>query len=113
MYFSRFLISESAQSYTYMKRPGDERARTWERVSRAEEGGAKVLREAEQVRKNVAIPVQQAWSGGYKRACEVGGAVFVPMALTPFGGWHREDKDSAESWTRRTTHTGDHVWQAY
>ena len=31
------------------------------------------------------------------------------MALTPYGGWHREDKDSAESWTRRTTHTGDSV----
>ena len=33
----------------------------------------------------------------------------MPMALTPYGGWHREDKDSAESWTRRTTHTGDSV----
>ena len=39
----------------------------------------------------------------------VGGAVFVPMAMTPYGGWHREDKDLAESWTRRTTHTGDNV----
>ena len=28
------------------------------------------------------------------------------MALTPYGGWHKE-KGSAESWTRRTTHTGD------
>ena len=33
----------------------------------------------------------------------------MPMAMTPYGGWHREDKDSAESWTRRTTHTGDDV----
>ena len=33
----------------------------------------------------------------------------MPMALTPYGGWHREDKDSAKSWTRRTTHTGDSV----
>ena len=33
----------------------------------------------------------------------------MPMAMTPYGGWHREDKDSAESWTRRTTHTGDNV----
>ena len=30
----------------------------------------------------------------------------MPMALTPYGGWHKE-KGSAESWTRRTTHTGD------
>ena len=66
-------------------------------------------REAEEERQSAATLVQQAWSGGYKRACEVGGAVFVPMALTPYGGWHREDKDSAESWTRRTTHTGDNV----
>ena len=34
----------------------------------------------------------------------------MPMALTPYGGWHKEGKDSAEeSWTRRTTHTGDNV----
>ena len=40
----------------------------------------------------------------------LGGAVFVPMALTPYGRWHKEGKDSAEeSWTRRTTHTGDNV----
>ena len=66
-------------------------------------------RAAEEVRQRAATLIQQAWSGGYKRACEVGGAVFVPMAMTPYGGWHREDKDSAESWTRRTTHTGDNV----
>ena len=30
-------------------------------------------------------------------------------ALTRYGGWHWEDKDSAESWTRklRTTHTSN------
>ena len=33
----------------------------------------------------------------------------MAMALTPYGGWHGERKDSAESWTRRTTHTGDDV----
>ena len=32
----------------------------------------------------------------------------MAMALTPYGGWHGE-KNSAESWTRRTTHTGDEV----
>ena len=42
------------------------------------------------------------WSATLFTTCEVGGAVSVPMALTPYGGWHREDKDSAESWTRRT-----------
>ena len=31
------------------------------------------------------------------------------MALTPCGGWHKEDKDLAESWARKTTHTGDGV----
>ena len=30
----------------------------------------------------------------------------MPMALTPYGGRHQEDKDLAESWTRKTTHTG-------
>ena len=54
-------------------------------------------------------PVMAVHSAGYKRACEVGGAIFVPMALTPYVGWHQEDKDLAESWTRKTTHTGDGV----
>jgi hypothetical protein len=85
------------------------RADTWERVRRAEEDGTMSRREAEEERQKAATLVQQAWSGGYKRACEVGGAIFVVMALTPYGGWHRERKDSAESWTRRTTHTGDDV----
>ena len=86
-------------------------ADTWERVRRTVEDGAMGRREAEEERQSAAALVQQAWSRGYKRACEVGGAVFVPMALTPYGGWHREDKDSAESWTRylRTTQTGDYV----
>ena len=57
--------------------------------------------------------VQQAWSGGYKykRTCEVslGGAIFMAMALTPYGRWHGEKKDSAESWTRRNTLTGEDV----
>ena len=66
-------------------------------------------REAQEARQGAATLAQQAWSGGYKRACEVGGAIFVPMALTPYGGWHKEDKDLAESWTRKTTHTGDGV----
>ena len=63
-------------------------------------------REAEEERQKAATLIQQAWSGGYKRACEVGGAIFMPMALTPYGGWHQE-----KSWTRkiRTTHTGDNV----
>ena len=76
------------------------RADTWERVRRAVEDRTMGRREAEEERHRAATLVQQAWSGGYKRACEVGGAVFVPMALTLYGGWHREDKDSAESWTR-------------
>ena len=45
-------------------------------------------REAEEERQKAATLVQQEWSGGHKRACAIGGAVFVPMALTPYGGWH-------------------------
>ena len=69
-------------------------------------------REAEEERQKAATLVQQAWSRGYKRACEVGGAIFVAMVLKPYGGWHGR-KDSAESWTRRTTHTGDDVGYYY
>ena len=86
-----------------------ERADTWERVRRALEDGTMGRREAEDERQRAATLVQQAWSGGYKHACEVGGAIFVPMALTPYGGWHREGKDSEESWASRTTHTGDYA----
>ena len=41
-------------------------------------------REAEEERQKAATLVQQAWSGDYKRACEVGGVIFVAMALTPY-----------------------------
>ena len=67
-------------------------------------------REAEETRQGTAALVQQARSGEYKRACEVGGAIFVPMALTPYGGWHKEDKDLAESWTRKTIHIQATGW---
>ena len=55
--------------------------------------------EAEDVRRRAATLVQRVWSGGYKRAWNVGGAVFVPVARAPHGGWrtHKEDNDSAES----------------
>ena len=66
------------------------RAETWERVRHVQEDGVMGRREAEEARQGAATLVQQAWSGGYKRACEVGGAIFVPMALTPYGGWHKE-----------------------
>ena len=34
--------------------------------------------------------VQQAYSGGYEHPIEVrlGGAVFTPLVLSPYGGWH-------------------------
>ena len=60
-----------------------ERADTWERMRRTLEDATMGRREAEEARQRAATLIQQAWSGGYKRACEVGGAVFVPMALTP------------------------------
>ena len=58
------------------------RADAWERVHRAEEDGTMSRREAEEERQKAATLVQQAWSGGYKRACEVGGAIFVDGADT-------------------------------
>jgi hypothetical protein len=51
------------------------------------------------------MKVQGAWSGGCKRPVEMGGAVFVVVALTPYGGWHKEAKE----WTDRVAHTGDKV----
>ncbi len=45
------------------------RADTWERVRRAQEDGVMGRREAEEARQGAATLVQQAWSGGYKRAC--------------------------------------------
>ena len=32
--------------------------------------------------------MQQAYSGGYEHPIEVGGAVFTPLVLSPYGGWH-------------------------
>ena len=92
-----------------MEKARRECADTWERVRRALEDGMMGRREAEDERQWAATLVQQAWSGGYKHVCEVGGAMFVPMVLTPNGGWHREDEGSEESWTSRTTHTSDYA----
>ena len=64
------------------------RAATWERVRLAEEDGSMKRREAEEERQKAAGLVQQAYSGGYEHPIEVGGAVFTPLVLSPYGGWH-------------------------
>ena len=61
--------------------------------------------QAQDARHDAALKVQGAWSGGCKRPVEMGGAVFVVVALTPYGGWHKEAKE----WTDRVAHTGDKV----
>jgi hypothetical protein len=45
-------------------------------------------REAEEERQKAAGLVQQAYSGGYEHPIEVGGAVFTPLVLSPYDGWH-------------------------
>ena len=81
------------------------RAATWDRVKLAEEDGSMGRREAEEERQKAAGLVQQAYSGGYEHPIEVGGAVFTPIVLSPYGGWHGGCGN--EQWTSRTTHTGD------
>ena len=80
-----------------------ERTETWERVREAVEDGEMGRREAETARQQAALKVEGAWSGGCKKPVEMGGAIFVPVALTPYGGWHK----GAREWTSRTAHTGD------
>jgi hypothetical protein len=67
--------------------------------------GAGTRHSAQDARHDAALKVQGAWSGGYKRPVEMGGAIFVVVALTPYGGWHKEAKE----WTDRVAHTGDKV----
>jgi hypothetical protein len=62
-------------------------------------------REAEEERQKAVGLVQQAYSGGYEHPIEVGGAVFTPLVLLPYSGWHGGCGN--EQWTSRTTHTGD------
>jgi hypothetical protein len=70
------------------------RAATWEKV-----------RLAEEERQKAAGLVQQAYSGGYEHPIEVGGAVFTPLVLSPYGygGWHGGCGN--EQWISRMTHT--------
>ena len=42
--------------------------------------------QAQDARHDAALKVQGAWSGGCKRPVEMGGAIFVVVALTPHGG---------------------------
>ena len=44
-------------------------------------------------RHGAALKVQGAWSGGCKRPVEMGGGIFVVVALTPYGGWFKEAKE--------------------
>jgi hypothetical protein len=46
----------------------------------------KVLPEAPRCSLQSPYKVQGAWSGGCKRPVEMGGAIFVVVALTPYGG---------------------------
>ena len=41
-----------------------------------------------------------SYSGGYEHPIEVEGAVFTPIVLSPYGGWHGGCGN--EQWTRRT-----------
>ena len=61
--------------------------------------------QAQDARHGAALKVQGAWSGGCKRPVEMGGGIFVVVALTPYGGWFKEVKE----WMSRVAHTGDKV----
>ena len=49
--------------------------------------------QAQDARHGAALKVQGAWSGGCKRPVEMGGGIFVVVALTPYGGWFEEAKE--------------------
>ena len=52
----------------------------------AVEDGEMGRREAETARQQAALKVEGAWCGGCKKPVEMGGAIFVAVALSPFGG---------------------------
>ena len=88
-----------------LERARRHRAEEWERCREEVKAGRMSQGQAQDARHDAALKVQGAWSGGCKRPVEMGGAVFVVVALTPYGGWHKEAKE----WTDRVAHTGDKV----
>ena len=62
-----------------------ERAEEWARCKIREEAKAGRMSQgqAQDTRHDAALKVQGAWSGGCKRPVEMGGGIFVVVALTP------------------------------
>ena len=58
----------------------------WERCKEEVKAGRMSQGQAQDARHDTALKVQGAWSGGCKRPVEMGGAIFVVVALTPYGG---------------------------
>jgi len=86
-----------------LERARRHRAEEWARCREEVKAGRMSQGQAQDARHDAALKVQGAWSGGCKRPVEMGGAMVV--ALTPYGGWHKEAKE----WTDRVAHTGDKV----
>ena len=82
-----------------------ERAEVWARCREEVGAGRMTPGQAQDARHGAALKVQGAWSGGCKRPVEMGGGIFVVVALTPYGGWFEEAKE----WMSRVAHTGDKV----
>ena len=75
----------------------------WARCRVEVKAGRMTRGQAQDARHDAALKVQGAWSGGCKRPVEMGGGIFVVVALTPYGGWFKEAKE----WMGRVAHTGD------
>ena len=88
-----------------LERARRHRAEEWARCREEVKAVRMSQGQAQDARHDAALKVQGAWSGGCKRPVEMGGAIFVVVALTPYGGWHKEAKE----WTDRVAHTGDKV----
>lgn len=80
------------------------RADEWSRVRDACERGDMTAREAQQARYEIALKVESAYHSGYEKPLELGGAEFLCVCLSYFGGWRGTAK---RDFFARLGHTGD------
>mgnify|MGYP000619109658 CR=1 FL=1 len=60
-------------------------------------------REAQDARYKIGLTLESSYHSGYEKPLELGGAVFLCVCLSYFGGW----RSSVGDYTEMVGHTGD------
>ena len=80
-----------------------ERAAVHAHVQAEAASGRMTAREAQDARYKIGLTLESSYHSGYEKPLELGGAVFLCVCLSYFGGW----RSSVGDYTEMVGHTGD------